>query len=35
MIIGEFGNIRYSQNACSDMSMNLVKVDNKGRFIKL
>ena len=35
IIIGEFGNIRYSQNSCSDMSMNLVKIDDKGRFIKL
>ena len=35
MIVGEFGNIRYSQSTCSDMSMNLVKIDNKGRFIKL
>lgn len=31
-IAGKYANIRYSQNACSDMNMNLVKVDNLGQF---
>ena len=32
IIEGKFANIRYSQNTCSDMSMQLVKIDNLGRF---
>ena len=32
MIAGKFANIRYSQNTCSDMYMNMVKIDNQGRF---
>ena len=35
LISGKFANIRYSQNTCSDMNMNLVKIDNLGRFNQL
>ena len=35
IIEGKFANIRYSQNTCSDMSMQLVKIDNLGRFIPI
>lgn len=31
-ISGNFANIRYSQNTCSDMNMNIVQIDNLGRF---
>ena len=30
IIAGQFGNIRYSQNTCSDMQTNLVTIDNLG-----
>ena len=30
IIAGEFANIRFSQNSCSDMQTNLVKIDNLG-----
>ena len=30
IISGQFGNIRFSQNTCSDMKANLVKIDNLG-----
>ncbi len=35
IIAGSFANIRFSENACSDMSMNLVKIDSLGRFNQL
>ena len=35
IIAGSFANIRYTENACSDMSMNLVKIDSLGRFNQL
>ena len=35
IIAGQFANIRYSQNTCSDMQMNLVQIDNQGRFNQL
>lgn len=35
IIVGNFANIRFSENTCSDMSMNLVKVDSLGRFNQL
>ena len=34
-IAGSFANIRFSQNSCSDMSMNLVQIDSLGRFNQL
>ncbi len=30
IIAGQFANIRFSQNSCSDMQMNLVKINNLG-----
>ena len=30
IIAGQFANIRFSQNTCSDMQTNLVKIDNLG-----
>ncbi len=30
IIAGQFANIRYTQNSCSDMQTNLVKIDNLG-----
>ena len=35
IIAGQFGNIRYSQNTCSDMQTNLVQIDNQGGFNQL
>jgi len=35
IIAGQFGNIRYSQNTCSDMQTNLVQIDNQGSFNQL
>ena len=35
IIAGQFANIRYSQNTCSDMQMNLVQIDNLGGFSQL
>ena len=35
IIVGEFANIRLSQNTCSDMKMNLVQVNNLGGFNQL
>ena len=35
IIAGRFGNIRYSQNTCSDMQTNLVQIDNQGSFNQL
>ena len=35
IIAGQFGNIRYSQNTCSDMQTNLVQIDNQGGFNRL
>ena len=32
ILVGKFANIRYSQSTCSDLYMNLVKIDNLGRF---
>ena len=35
MIAGQFGNIRFSQNTCSSIQMNLVQIDNQGGFSQL
>ena len=35
IIAGQFGNIRYSQNTCSDMQTILVQIDNQGGFNRL
>ena len=35
IIAGQFANIRFSQNTCSDMQANLVQVNNLGGFIQL
>ena len=35
IIAGQFANIRFSQNTCSDMQTNLVQVNNLGGFIQL
>ena len=35
IIAGQFGNIRYSQNTCSDIQTNLVQIDNQGGFNQL
>ena len=35
IIAGQFGNIRYSQNTCSDIKTNLVQIDNQGGFNQL
>ena len=35
LIAGKFGNIRYSQNTCSDIQTNLVQIDNQGGFTRL
>ena len=35
VIAGKFGNIRYSQNTCSDIQTNLVQIDNQGGFSQL
>ena len=32
IIAGQFANIRFSQNTCSDMRTNLVQIDSLGRF---
>lgn len=31
-ILGKFGNIRYSQSTCSDIDLNLVRIDAQGKF---
>ena len=35
IIAGQFANIRFSQNTCSNMQTNLVQIDNQGRFSQL
>ena len=35
IIAGQFANIRFSQNTCSDMQTNLVQIDNLGQFSQL
>jgi len=35
IIAGQFGNIRYSQNTCSDMQTILVQINNQGGFNRL
>ena len=35
IIAGQFANIRFSQNTCSDMQTNLVKINNLGGFSQL
>ena len=35
IIAGQFGNIRYSQNTCSDMQTILVQINNQGSFNRL
>jgi len=35
MMAGQFANIRFSQNTCSNMQANLVQIDNLGRFSQL
>ena len=35
LIAGQFGNILYSQNTCSDIQTNLVQIDNQGGFNQL
>ena len=35
VIAGQFANIRYSQNTCSDMQTNLVKINDQGEFSQL
>ena len=35
IIAGQFANIRFSQNTCSNMQANLVQIDNQGRFSQL
>ena len=35
IIAGQFGNIRYSQNTCSDMQTILVQINNQGNFNRL
>ena len=35
LIAGQFGNIRFMQNTCSDIQTNLVKIDKQGGFSRL
>jgi len=35
VIAGQFANIRYSKNTCSDMQTNLVKINDQGEFSQL
>jgi len=35
LIAGKFADVRYSQSSCSEMRLNIVRIDSNGSFIKL
>ena len=35
LIAGKFADVRYSQSSCSEMRLNIVRIDSNGIFIKL